>query len=569
MANSVRLLIFEVHIITKTITYFGLSLLIFSSALTYTVFVPASNWVYDFIDRMEAKRLLPTVLGGTKPMTRAEIADLLTTVKTHQDQLSKAERDQLDFLLFEFYEHPSQPSSHKTRIRKIKESTWIKTWWPHFLYPQGRHLLEIDGGPLKINLDPIFYRSRMTADDDTLNERERINMDTNGFLVWGTVGKYFGYYADIRDSREWGTRNYPAGNTTGEGLGFVQGNGRQIYHDETIAYLLFSHKYLNVQFGKDSNVWGPGYRGQLFLSAHATSYDQFKLQIVLKRLKFTYLLGWLKHYTPKYFTGDPITKILAAHRLEFSPFRMIDISLQSAVIYANRSFEPAYLNPVMFFRSAEHYLGDLDNAVMGLDFEIKALRNTKLYGELFIDDLTTSKLGTGFYGNKYGFTAGALYVDIFGLANLDARAEYTAVRPFTYSHKDTLTAYAHFNTPLGYWSGPNSEAVCLLLRYRLSRRTLFDLEFTIYRFGENRQDLNVGRNLFRPRNYQTDPEIIALLEGMRHQVHAIGLRGQYEFVRNGFFDVAASLCLTDIDKESEWAFPVHRSQLEIACRFNY
>ncbi|MBN1480988.1 hypothetical protein EH223_00775 [candidate division KSB1 bacterium] len=554
---------------TKTITYFGLSLLIFGTALTCTVFVPSSHWVYDFIDRMEAKRFLPIVLAGTKPMTRAEIADFLTKVKTHQEQLSKVERDQLDFLLFEFHEHTSHTSSHKTRVQKIKESKWIKTWWPHFLYPQGRHLLEIDSGPVKINIDPIFYRGRMFADDDTLDERERVNTDTNGFLVWGTVGTHFGYYTDIRDTREWGTRDYPVGNTTGEGLGFVQGNGQQIYHDETVAYVLFSHKYLNVQFGKDSNVWGPGYRGQLFMSDYPTSYDQFKLQIVLKRLKFTYLLGWLKHYTPKYFKGDPTTKILAAHRLEFAPFRVIDIGLHSAVIYASRSFEPAYLNPVMFFRSAEHYLGDQDNAAMGVDLEIKAIKNTKLYGELFLDDLTTSRLGSGFYGNKYGVTAGLYYVDVLGLANLDFRIEYTALRPYTYAHKDTATAYAHFITPLGHPIGPNAVNLYAQLQYRLSRRLLFNLNYEMTNFGENTDDWNVGRDIFRPRNGFTDSETVRLLDGIRHDIRSLGLRGEYEFIRNGFFELAINLLNTDISQQSDWNYPVVRSQVEFGFRFNY
>lgn len=533
------------------------------------MFVPSSHWVYDFLDRLETKQITPVVLSGTKPMTRAEIARFLQVAQEKKSLLSKTELDQLDYLLFEFQEHVPQKSSHKTRLKKITELSWIDPWLPDFIYPQGRHLLEIDSGPLRVNLDPILYRSRFFANDDTLNETERVNKDTNGFLLWGTVGPYFGYYTDVRDTREWGTRAYPGGNTTAPGLGFVQGNRQQIYHDETVAYLLFSHKYLNVQFGKDANVWGPAWRGQLFLSNFATSYDQFKLQIALDRVKFTYVLAWLKHYTSDYFKGDPGTKIMASHRLECAPFRFIDIGLHSAVIYAGRSFEPAYMNPVMFFRSAEHYLGDQDNAVMGLDFELKAIKNTKLYGELFLDDVTTSKLGSGFYGNKYGLTAGLFVVDPFNLANLDARVEYTAVRPFVYSHKDTVTAYAHFITPLGHVIGPNSDNLFLQLRYRLSRRTLFDLSFERYRFGGNTAELNVGRDVFRPRNFETDPEIIHLLDGVRHEINSFGLRAEYEFVRNGFVDVAVHRLQTTIDQERDWTFPVGRSEIEIGFRVNY
>ncbi|MBN1561014.1 hypothetical protein JW998_12245 [candidate division KSB1 bacterium] len=525
---------------TNFLTYCVIFCLLAPTILCQTVFVPSTHWVYDFLDRLEAKRITPIVLAGTRPMTRAEIARHLDRADEARGKLSKTERDQLDFLLFEFQEHATKKSSQKTRIKKFTELSWMNAWWPEFLYPLGRHLLEIDAGSLEINFDPIFYRSRLYANDDTLQAQERVNIDTNGFLLWGTVGPYVGYYTDVRDSREWGTRSYPAGNTTEEGLGFVQGNGRQIYHDETVAYVLFSRNYLHLQFGKDTNIWGPAYGGQLFLSEHATSYDQLKLQLVFKRIKFTYLLAWLKHYTPGYFSGDPITKMMAAHRFEFSPHRLIDIGLQSAVIYGGRSFEPSYMNPVMFYRSAEHYLGDLDNAAMGLDAELKLIPRTKLYGELFIDDLTTGKIGTGFYGNKVGYTAGALCVDLFGLPNLDLRAEYTAVRPFTYSHKDTVTAYAHFSTSLGHWSGPNAALWTGRLSYRFSRRIVTHLTTQLQKSGANTPDENVGGDLWRPHDPGTDAEYVDFLAGIQRSCTTVRAEMSYEFIRNGFIEMAYS-----------------------------
>ncbi len=540
------------------------------TSLAQTVYVPSSHWVYDYLDRMEAKRVTSVVLAGTKPMTRLEIAGHLEQIDLQRDVLSKTEIEQLDYLMTEFQEHISKKSSHKTRLKKITKLSCTKNWWPNWLYPQGRHLVEINNGPLSIHIDPIIYRSRMFADDDTLSQRERLNKDTNGFLLWGTVGQYVGYYTDIRDTREWGTRAYPSGNTTDEGLGFVQGNGEQIYHDETLAYLLFSHNYLNIQFGKDSNVWGPGYRGQLFLSDYATSYDQLKLQLVLDRFKYTYVLAWLKHYTPDYFKGNPVTKMMASHRLEFSTHPIIDIGLHSGVIYADREFEPAYANPVMFFRSAEHYLGDTDNAVMGLDVELKAVKNTKLYGELFLDDLTTSKLGSGFYGNKYGVTAGLFYVDVLGVSNLDLRAEYTAIRPFVYSHKDTVTTYAHFVTPLGHWLGPNAQQTNFTLAYRPQRRILIELALHDVKHGANSPHKNIGADAWRPHDPAVDPVNIRFLEGVRETSHSVSAFLQYEIFRNAFIAGRYNF----YQRNSDWptyggTSPGNRNDFLIQISFNY
>jgi hypothetical protein len=536
-----------------------------------TVFVPVRHWVYDFLDRMETKRHLPIVLSGTKPMTRSEVSGYLQQLEKNRDKLSNTEIEQLDYLLFEFQNQRSQKEKsreYKTRLKKITEQARIKSWLPEFVYPTGRHLLEIEHGPVRLNFDPLFYRSRIIADDDTLASQDRINTDTNGFLIWGTVGPWVGFYTDVRDTREWGTRRYPAGNTTVKGYGFVQGNGEQIYHDETIAYLLFQKNYFSLQFGKDSNVWGPAAHGQMFLSNNATSYDQFKIQLNLPRLKYTYVLAWLKHYTPDYFKGEPTTKFFAAHRLEFSPHNRIDIGLQSGVVYSER-FEPAYLNPVMFFRSAEHYLGDTDNAVMGLDVELKPVRNFKLYGELFLDDLTTSKLGTGFYGNKYGYMLGGFYAGLFGVNDLDLRVEYSKMRPFVYSHKDTATSYAHFNTALGHWMGANSDNAIATLRYQLSRRLRIEAAARRYRFGSNTKDNNVGRGLFRPRDFISDAEYIAFLDGDLHEINKVSLSASYEFVRNGFLQIAYSYVGTKSDKASEWDYPVSRSQLDFGFSLNY
>jgi len=536
-----------------------------------TVFVPVRHWVYDYLDRMETKRLLPVVLGCTKPMTRQEIGGYLKALKKKRHKLSRTENEQLDFLLFEFQHalgKKSKRPKYKSRLKKITQQNWIDPWLPDFVYPTGRHLLEIKHGPLQLNWDPVFYRRRLFADDDTPASPERVNTDTNGFLLWGTVGPWFGFYTDVRDTREWGTRSYPAGNTTVERYGFVQGNGRQIYHDETIAYLLYQKKYARLQFGKDVNVWGPGRRGQLFLSDWATSYDQFKIQLALPRVKYTYLLAWLKHDTPDYFKGDPTTKFFAAHRLEFSPHRNIDIGLQSGVIYRER-FEPAYLNPVMFFRSAEHYLGDTDNAVMGADVEIKAIKNVKLYGELFLDDLTTGKLGTGFYGNKYAYTLGGFYAGMFGLKDLDLRVEYSRVRPFVYSHKDTVNSYAHFSTALGHWMGANSELLSASLDYRLSRRWLLTASYERYRFGSNTPAQNVGRGLFRPRNVLVDGEYFDTLDGVLHSTQTISARAGYEFVRNAFLTLEYRFCSSSIGVDANSRKAVSRSQVTAGFALNY
>ncbi len=545
----------------------------FFSATAQTIYVPSDHWVYNFLDRMETKQLLPIVLNGTKPMTRIELAEHIAELENHAEKLSRTEQRQLELLKLEFLEEIQrlnvEPPAVKTRWKQITEHSWLDRWLPDVIYPTGRHMVEWKSGPLNLYLDPIIRRSRMVAQADTLDAQERVFKDTNGLHLWGTLGA-FGFVTDVRDTREWGTRVYPSGNTTMPGFGFAQGNGRQVYHDETVAYLVYHWNYLNLQFGKDSNQWGPAAAGQLFLSDVATSYDQLKVQVVLPRLKFTYVLAWLKQFNPNYYLGNATTKMMSTHRLEVAPFQFLDVGLHSAVIYAGRQFEPAYVNPVMFFRSAEHYLGDLDNALMGLDVEFKAIPKTKLYGELFLDDITTGRLGEGFYGNKYGYTAGLYHVNLFGIANLDARLEYTRIRPYTYTHKHDTTQYQHFSTILGHWIGPNSDYLMGQLDYRLSKRTRFELQVEQWRHGANPPDENLGGDPNVPHENPRDPQSVDFLAGVLERTRAISLAAHYEVLR----DLYLSVELKWFDGDSEWpqyggVSPGARSQITLELRWNY
>ncbi|MCR4438661.1 MAG: capsule assembly Wzi family protein [bacterium] len=510
-----------------------------------TVYVPLQHWAYEFLERMETKGMLPGLLGNSRPFTRMEVAHALAALgkqrSTHR--LTSVEAEALDFLQREFAEElgrlGSEVPAAPTRLNKLVHSRWLDPLLADVLYANGRNFLTISSPPFQLFWDPIFVRRRLFARADSLARQERVFEDTNGFTVWGTVGRYLGFSVDVRDSRQWGTRTYPAAGTnyTLEGLGFVRSAGTSADHDETRASLVFTWSFLTVQYGKDSNRWGPGRRGQLGLSDHPTSYDLLKIQLAGTHLKLTSMMAWLQHYSPTFFHGGHQEKGLAAHRLEFSLGKGVDIAVYETVVFAGRRLEPAYLNPVMFFRSAEHYLGDRDNATMGADLELKVIPKTRLYGELFIDDLSTGKLGTGFYGNKTAFLVGAQLVDPCGLSDVDLRVEYARVRPFTYSHARDVTSYVHYATCLGHWIGPNADDLYAEASYRPTFWWELRVWGELHRHGANPADQNVGGDLRVPHEYPRDPEYVPFLAGVRGQTTATGVAASYQLVRNAFVSV--------------------------------
>jgi len=505
-----------------------------------SVYVPLHHWAYEFVDRMETKGLIRGAFNSTKPYSREEMVGYLLQIDAHPggSVLSKTEQEQLDFLRFEFQEEFRQLGgqnghSYRSRISKIKNSSIGGKLLPGFVYRNNRNMFSFKDASFKIFIDPVLSQKALFANPDSIANTDKVYERTHGFTMWGQLGTHVGFYFDFRDTKEWGSRSYPGlFDISREGLGFVNGYTTHIWHDETVAYLVFKLPHLQLILGKDANYWGPGYRGALGLSDHATSYDQIKLQSVFWRLKFTYLWGFLRTFpvlrSPE---GRATEKNIVAHRLDVNVARWLNVGLYETVVFGGRRFELAYVNPINFYRSAEHALADNDNATMGVDFELLLIPNVKLYGELFIDDLFTSKLGSGWFGNKTAILAGAYWVDAFRMANLDARIEYARARPFVYTHEIDINTYSHFSTGLGHWMGPNADDLYLRLQYRLSKHFYVAADFESLRHGANEEGFNVGGNI-NVSHVTRVSDTIPFLAGQKERTNSFGVELNYELFRN-------------------------------------
>ena len=510
-----------------------------------SVYVPLNHWSYEFIERLEAQKVISGVQNGTRPISRKEMAGYLLQVieKTGASQhLNQVQQEQLNFLKHEFYEELKtfieiDRSAISTRISTYKKVRIIDKIFPDFLYRNDRNFLNWQTGEFHCCLDPLFLREVSFATGDTISGTERVYQNSNGVMFWGNLGTHLGFYFNTRDTKESGTRTYPTQHRiTGERLGFVNGYGTHIYHDETVAYMVFRLPYFDLQFGKDTNAWGPGYNGNLALSDYATSYDQIKFQTKFWRIKFTSLTGFLRAYPDIIENGRRLDRSLAAHRLEINLGKWFQLGLVETVIYGGRKLEPAYLNPIMFYRSAEHFLGDRDNVALGFDFDWVPIRNWKLYGELFIDDMTTTKLGTGFYGNKLAYLAGLYTVDLFRLDNVDLRLEYARIRPYVYSHKYSITSYQHFITGLGHKIGANTDDLLVELRYRLSKSMVASFTVEFQRIGHDTDSTNYGREIDFDRNLKI-PKYLDTLDGRRETIQSFSLHLSYELFRETYLRI--------------------------------
>ena len=235
-----------------------------------SVYVRLNHWAYDFVERLEAKGLIHGALNGTKPYSREEMTSYLLQVEEKVRGglvLSKTETQQLQFLRFEFkeeFEHITGSNGHHyvSRLQRIKENSVVGRAFPGFVYKNNRNFFSVREPGFKLFADPVFYHKFEYANPDSIASTDRVFERTHGFQLWGQLGSHMGFFFDFRDTKEWGSRAYPSRfDISREGFGFVNGYGTHIWHDETVAYLVFKLPYIQLMLGKDSNYWGPGFNG--------------------------------------------------------------------------------------------------------------------------------------------------------------------------------------------------------------------------------------------------------------------------------------------------------------------
>jgi hypothetical protein len=306
-------------------------------------------------------------------------------------------------------------------------------------------------------------------------------------------------------------------------------DGREMfYYDITQAILCYKSGNLRLNFGRGEQKWGPGLSGNLLISDHPPAYDFLSARYDFSNLfRLVYFTGALHPYPETYQEIDTTPqgnerrivdqKFIAAHRLEIYPLKGVEIGLNEAVIYGERGLEPAYLNPINLYFSAQHNLGDMDNLAWSGDIELNLIRKLSLYGELFIDDMRTAKLGTDYHGNKFGYIAGFHTADPFLLLNTDITCEYIRLDPFLYSHQYAVNTYKNWNSCLGYPLPPNSDRLYLNLKWHPHYCWTGSLSASFTRHGDNiitsTDTVNVGGDI--DLSYEPDQTTAPFLDGQR------------------------------------------------------
>jgi hypothetical protein len=328
------------------------------------------------------------------------------------------------------------------------------------------------------------------------------------------------------------------------GVGFYKGfKTSGVDYFDARGYITFNAaKYIDIQFGFDKNFIGNGYRS-LFLSDFGNSYLFLKLNTKIWKFNYQNIFMELEPQFVK--SGDTLLdkKYAAMHHLSINLTKWLNVGLFEGIIFGRRNhFDFMYLNPIIFYRHIEGTLGSPDNALAGFDFKANVAHRFQFYGQVLLDEfkLNQIKANTGWWANKWGLQLGAKYIDAFGIANLDLQVESNRVRPFTYSHYNSVANYTHYNQPLAHPLGANFNELIGILKYQPAARWYINAKLIYYQQGlDSLNGRNFGADPFKDNTTRTGDYGYRIAGGRKVTCLNAMFQLSYELRENLYIDLGA------------------------------
>ncbi len=494
-----RLILFSTRIQKGKLQFIAFFLLLLPfSADSQTTYLQQDDKANILVERMEIKSRNDSFFNFSKvrPYSRQHVVNAVSHFVQQYGNKSLSKVDLYNVQRLQMNNPEWLPASDREKF------TSKKPWFRRF-YKSPASLYEVHSKDFDLVVNPVIQVIVAKEKDND----ETLYLNTRGFNLRGKIANKIGFYAYVTDNQEkdpFYVRDWVNKRKAVPGAGFYK-QFKQTGYDyfDARGYFTFNvTKYINVAFGYDKNFIGNGYRS-LFLSESSNSNLFLKLNTRIWKINYQNLFMELQ--SARIPSGQDLLipkKYAAMHHLDVSVNKWLNIGLFEGVIFGRKDrFDFGYLNPIIFYRSIEHQNGSYDNSLAGFDWKANLAKKLQLYGQLSLDEFLLSEItkSNGYWGNKWGIQAGAKYVDAFGISNLDLQAEMNVVRPYTYSHRDSVANYTHYNQPLSHPLGSNFREFIGLARYEPAPKWLVLAKLIYYQQGRDSNNvISYGSNIFLP-----------------------------------------------------------------------
>ncbi len=540
------------------------------SAFSQSVYVPLVKEYNHLIDRQEILNgsISNVVHTSFKPYSRANVYKMTNavakdTVRNH----SKVDLFNESYLKDDNWEWAdstdTEGNSKKPLLKhfyKKKNSSF------NYLHPD-----------FEIQANPVFY---------LMGGKEKESVGTNfintrGVEVRGSINKRIGFYS-IMTTTQALYPNYVRDRINTIGQRAVPGesyfkaykvNGVDFFSAR--GYFTFkATKNVHFQFGHDRNFIGNGHRS-LILSDYSSPYLFGKIQTKIWKINYTNLYAQSFYNTN---IGKDTTyprKFMTLHHLSVNIGKHLNIGLFESIVYTrtNNQFDLNYLNPLIFYRYAETYMGSSDKATLGFDFKWNFLKQLSLYGQVVLNEFRIGEIksGKGWWGNKQAFQIGLKYLNVGGINNLDLQFETNVVRPYMYTSVDGKANYAFYNQALAHPMGANFVEFIGILRCQPQKRINTVAKVILTRVGLDKTTDIYGSDIFKPYStvVATRPYGNYITQGVTTNIAYLEMNVSYMVRHNLFIDLNALLREQFADNKTLGAYRKSTNFASLGIRYNF
>ncbi|MDH7499419.1 MAG: capsule assembly Wzi family protein [candidate division NC10 bacterium] len=488
--------------------------------------IPLGSWIYEPLERLINSGLVEEASLSTRPLSRGEVAKILAQA------IGKIEKGGGPYS----YQNPLLEDQLETLIEEFQ---WELQRMDAYPFGEKEKARWYSIKPLDTVQAKVGY-----AEDPYLLENAKADARAHGFnLRLGSssrveLAEYLSLYV------------HPEYRYDDE-----QNKG---YLLETYGKLTLFN--IELEVGRDSLWWGPGYHGSLLLSDHALPLDLAKLSSATP-----FRLPWIFRYLGTFDLSLFLARLeenrdfphakLMGMRIDWSPFSFLELGLSRVVLFDGNG-RPSYdLGDywTVFTAREENKPGKFDNnQIASLDGTLR-LRNVGryfplatslvLYGEYGGEDMAGEKSGIPF-PYKAGVIGGILLQDLFTLEGLDLRAEYARTDKVWYRHGVYTSGYTYKGIVLGHHMGGDADDFYFRLSHWLNKNWQIALDFDQQRQGRS-QSVEIRERyvepsvlLFRPGEIPlsvllgyrfVDTRNAGFQRGEHHRNHLLSLEASLHF----------------------------------------
>jgi hypothetical protein len=517
--------------------YFTLLLLLPLKLMAQDTGIPLNSPSYDILHRISVQTGVH-LDNATLPVSRQEVVQFIHNVRTSGVILS--ERDLKDITWLERDNNEFFPGD---TLLKYSRRRIFRPF-----YPTKTHLIEYDSPDFSVRANPMFNFG-------IASERDNENIlfaNQRGAEIRARIGKKVYVYTSFLETQarfnsfttRWINENNAIPNN-----GFFKTYNSTVTDkingydfNNAVGYIAAPlTKQISFQLGHGRHFIGQGYRS-MFVSDFSNNYFYAKLRT--KIWKFTYENYYVDLSRP-FSALDPRNgedqRFGVFHYLNFQATKNLKFGAFEAVAFKrNTGFELQYINPVILYRTIEGGFNSSDNVLLGADFSWNIAKRFQVYGQLLLDEFLFAALYNpkerGWWGNKSAKQIGLKYTNVVGVDHLDLQVEYNSVRPYTYSHFDSLSNWTHFGQPLTHPLGANFKELVTILRYQPFPKWTLQARYLNIIKGEDGAAQNWGGNPNLTYNVRPNDYGNFIGQGERSTISIIGIDVNWRLSHHLYWD---------------------------------